>query len=155
MALKRQVGELLYADLVSTVAVEKKGLVLKRSATDPTKLEIATALSKPFGVAYKTTEDPLKEGSYLKGVKIAVIRWGVAEVWLKAGEKVSAGDILVTAADGEVKKLALLTTPTDEDSWNKHAAVVGEALESLDLSTATEPKLIKCLLMIAPVDPWK
>lgn len=60
--------------------------------------------------------------------KIAVASGGV--FLLTASGAISAGDILVAAANGQVSTLAAVTTPTPADVTNTRA-IIGKALEAI------------------------
>jgi len=160
MALKRAAGELCYIQMVDTDAIEKKGLVLTRDTTDPTKGALAGAGAYPIGVAYKTTENPLKEGEYLKGQKVAYIRDGEVICQLTENQTITAGDRLVPAVfdtkKGYVKKFsptawpATYSSTTAEDIEKEKSTIVGIAQESVTTG-ADETKPIKVWLTIRHV----
>lgn len=60
--------------------------------------------------------------------KIAIATGGV--FLLTASGAVSAGDLLVAAANGQVSTLAVVTTPTPADVTNTRA-IIGRALEAI------------------------
>jgi phosphoribosylformylglycinamidine (FGAM) synthase-like amidotransferase family enzyme len=74
------------------------------------------------------------------GAQVAIHRAGVQELVASGG--VTAGDVLVAAAAGQVSTLAAVTTPTPADVTNTRA-IVGVAL-----TTATTGNKVQVLLKI-------
>ncbi|MHA1615459.1 MAG: hypothetical protein ACTSYJ_11490 [Candidatus Thorarchaeota archaeon] len=142
--------ERLYGTLKSGVSVNKAGLVLHLES-DGT-LDLAMAGEPPFGVAYKTTEDPLNPGTYLSGVAITVIRRGVVYLQLPSSHSaISIGDRLCTDDNGYVVKFTGTDWPATygasvaETIEKEKSSIVGIALESKAKDTGGK---IKALLTI-------
>lgn len=72
------------------------------------------------------------------GESVTVLTGGVQKI--VAASDVTAGDIVVAAADGKVATLAAVTTPTAADVTDTRA-IVGIALTSVDVSEVTDDRI--------------
>jgi len=140
MPVKRRIGELVYHDLKSDVSLDDSGYVLKLLSDG--KVDKVAAGDSFYGINYKSTENPFKEGEYLKGVRIGIVRdAGVAMVkLLGTNAAISIGDFVGTAAGGTVDKLTH-RTDTIANLLADLKATVGIALESKSASAGGKIKV--------------
>jgi len=152
---------LFYLKLDPAVSVEKAGLCLKLASDG--EAELCAAGDRCVGVAFKSTEDPLNPGTYLKGVEVALVREGVVYVQLPSTHSaISPGDRIKTAANGYVDKFtdgdtttawpttysaATAETITDEiiGVIRESKQIVGLALESKAANTGGKLKVLLTL----------
>lgn len=96
-AIKWQVGEQITKTMADNESLTSAGYVLTISAGSVVK---AGNGDVPLGVATKSTEDPLNDGTFLEGEEVPVLLDGVARVMSESG--VSAGMPIVVSDDGKV-----------------------------------------------------
>lgn len=136
--------------IVSSDAIETAGQVVIRTDSDKTKVRLGLDAEIPFGVAFKSTEDPLNEGTYLTAETIAVQREGIAYVPLVSDNAVIAvGDPIGVASNAKNGCCDKLTWDASS-SANLNASqnkLLGWAQEAAGSAAgATWPTKIKVLL---------
>lgn len=149
--------KLLYYDLKDGTDVQARGTVLTLESTG--KVDTCQATERPFGVAYKTTEDPLYDpdltghtSQYESGVEIAIVREGKVVVpYHTTDAAISIGDIVGvkgTPTAGKVCKFDPTDYPSSYDAstlatiMDEQGYVVGIALESASASATGELEVL-------------
>lgn len=140
--------------IVSSDAIQTAGQVVTRTNAAAGQVRLVDADGEyPYGVAFKSTEDPLNEGTYLTNQSISVQREGIAYVPLVAdNEAIAAGDPIGAEAGTTYNGCCDKLTWASDSSTNldiSNRKLLGWAMEAKDaLAGATWPTKIKVLLDI-------
>jgi len=125
-------------------ALKKEGYVLAINTSG--RVIKCAKTSVPFGVAMQTTESPRVAGSYVSSVPIAVIRHGVADVWVRDAGAISIGQPITisAAASAGAARGTTWTNVYASGATILRKYVVGIALEAK--ASAVAAAKVKCLL---------
>jgi len=106
-------------------SLDKAGYILTFEGVTTTGnvKKVDAAGEQPIGINYKSTEDPLKPGTYLANQEVAIVSTGIVYVQCE-DVSISPGTILVASANAKA------TTPTAAAVTLSFTSKLGIALES-------------------------